>query len=286
MKRYILDSNIIIKDPSILKRWNSRYKIIIPDTVIEESSRVSGRIRGAENLPHLLDEVRSKGFIQVGQTSQNKYPYNDALLKDLRISYVDYLVAQFAKDYSKDRGETYLVTDDRLLLKYADSIGIKTLNLFAFQNDLLEYKTVNADEVGKNKTIRQFQFRHIAISFISGIVLTALSFIVYKFFDNIVAAFPKWGTICLLIIIPFAFYWVRSNIRIGYAIAEFSFGFYSCYVTLIPLLSDFKIELLSELTVIIPLVGGIYVMVRGLDNFSQGIKGTLIEGPWRKIFRD
>jgi hypothetical protein len=284
MKRLILDTNILFKDPSILTRWSSNFKIIIPDIVLEEAGKVSGRLPGTENLLHLVDNATAKGFVKIAKVDRNKYPYNPDNNNN-RISHVDFQLAKFAKDYSKDKNETFLVTEDRLLLKYANDIGVKTLNLFALQNELLSFKTVNIDEVEKGKTISQFQFRHLAISFATGVLLTTVSFLIYKNIDTIFSKAPIWGSALSLLTVAFVFYWVRANYRIGYAIAEFSFGLYSSFWALSPYSPDFDLSILTtNLPKIFSLVGGIYVMVRGLTNFGDGIKGTLVENYWRKVF--
>lgn len=284
MKRFILDTNILFKDPSILTRWSSNFKIIIPDIVLEEAGKVSGRLPGTENVLQLVDNATAKGFVKIVKVNRDKYPFNPNN-DNKRISYVDFQLAHFAQDYSKDKEETFLVSEDRLLLKYANDIGVKTLNLFALQNDLLSLKTVNIDEVEQGKTISQFQFRHLAISFATGVVLTAVSFLIYKNIDTILAKSPIWGSALSLLVVAFGFYWVRANYRIAYGIAEFSFGLYSAFSALSPYSPDFDLTTLtSDLTKIFSLVGGIYVMVRGLTNFGDGIKGTSIEIYWRKFF--
>jgi hypothetical protein len=286
MKRYILDTNILIKDPSILTKWSGNYRLIIPDIILEEASYVSGRLTGSKGLIHSIENSTSKGFVKVIQVDRNRYPFNESLGKDFRISYTDYVLAHFAKDYAKDKPETYLVTEDRRLSGYADFIGLKTQNLFGFQSDILSNKTVDISEVGLKSNIRSFQFRHIAISFISGIALTLMSYLVYKNFELITQRFPVWGTVAAFSLIPFVFYWFRSNVRIGYAIAEFSFGYFSVMYTIKPLAEDFDISKIYEVAAAVPVVGGIYVMVRGLDNFSKGVEGTILERPWKKIFKD
>ena len=140
-------------------------------------------------------------------------------------------------------------------------------------------------EVEKGKTISQFKFRHLAISFATGVLLTAVSFLIYKNIDTIFSKAPIWGSALSLLTVAFVFYWVRANYRIGYAIAEFSFGLYSSFWALSPYSPDFDLSTLTtNLPKIFSLVGGIYVMVRGLTNFGDGIKGTSVENYWRKVF--
>lgn len=286
MKRYILDTNILIKDPSLLTKWSSNYRIIIPDVVLEETGYVIHRLSGSKSLIHSIDTSTSKGFVKIATIDKTKYDFSESIGKDFRISYVDYQVAHFAKDYSKNKPDTYLVTEDRRLAAYADYIGVKTQNLFGFQSEIQSNKTVDISEVGESSNISKFQFRHLAISFISGIGLTVISYLVYKNFDSITKNFPVWGTVIALTIIPFIFYWFRSNIRIAYAIAEFSFGYLSVMYVTKPLADDFDISTIYDWTVAISILGGIYVMVRGLDNFSKGLQGTLLERHWKKIFKD
>lgn len=284
MKRLILDTNILLRDPSILTRWNSNFKIIIPDIIIEEARKVSEKRSGLENLFHLIDNAASKGFLIIAKVDRNKYPY-DKENSDNRISFIDYQLAQFTKDYSKEKVDTFLVSEDRKLLIYANEIGVKTLNLYALQNLLFAFKTVNIDEVEKGKTIYQFQLKHLAISFVSGIILSIISYFIFKNKELILSIAPIWVTYLLLLIIAFVFYWTRANYRISYAIAEFSFGLYSSYWALNSFLSNFNIAtFISSVPVLFPLLGGIYVMVRGLTNFGDGLKGTSFENNWSKIF--
>ncbi|MDP2685136.1 MAG: type II toxin-antitoxin system VapC family toxin [bacterium] len=285
MNRYILDTNILIKAPSLLTKWSSRYRILIPDLVLQETGKVIGKIKGAENLLHKVDEATSKGFLHIIKSDPEKHIYSDELGKR-RISYVDFQIAQLAKDYGKNKDDVFLVTEDRVLQRYAEEIGVKVLSLFNFQNIIQQLKTVDLKDIGKSKNVKTFQSKHLAVSFLLGIFLTVAIYVGYKNFELIVSGFPIWGTISLLVIIPFIFYWFRSNVRIAYAMAEFSVGFYSAYSTLKPLLTNFDIKIFTDLTILVPILGGIYVMVRGLDNFSKGIRGTSLENKWRKIFKD
>lgn len=285
MNYYILDTNILIKAPFLLAKWSSRYRILIPDIVLQETGKVIGKIKGTENLLHKIEEATSKGFIKILKSDTTKHIYSENF-SERRISYVDYQIAQLTKDYAKERKNVFLVTEDRVLQRYAEEIGVKVLSLFNFQNSILELKTVDLKDIGESKNVKVFQFKHLSISFISGVILTIATYIVYKNLDLIVAEFPIWGSISLLLIIPFIFYWFRSNMRIAYAITEFSVGFYSAFTTTKPLLTEFDMNNFTDLKIVIPIIGGIYVMVRGLDNFNKGIRGTSMENKWRKVFKD
>ncbi len=156
MKRYILDTNILIKDSSILTKWSSNFRIIIPDIVLKEAGYVSSRL-GSKDLLHSIDNSTAKGFVKIASVDQNKYPFDESIGKSFRISDIDYQLAHFAKEYSEVKLDTYLVTEDRRLTEYADYIGVKTQNLFGFQSDIRSNKTVDIEEIGVRSNIKFFQ---------------------------------------------------------------------------------------------------------------------------------
>ena len=67
-----------------------------------------------------------------------------------------------------------------------------------------------------------------------------------------------------------------------YGTLEFLFGFYISTRVLTEKDFDYAVIGIVE---IIQIVGGIYVMVRGLSNIDDGIKGTRLEPKWKKVTR-
>lgn len=66
----------------------------------------------------------------------------------------------------------------------------------------------------------------------------------------------------------------------SYGVFEFFIGLIMTYYVFFP---DFSYE---KITVVegIQIIGGLYVMVRGMDNLSKGVEGTRFETMWKKIF--
>lgn len=282
MKTYILDTNILIKDPTILALWNSTIKVIVPDIVIEELMSVSKRLSGISYIPEMIYEASRKGFLEIVLISNNEY----VGVADSNLSQVDQRIALFTKEFSKGKRNVYLVTQDRKLQEYAKGIGLNVLNLAGFQAAIYGTKTVNINQLSKKDNISQYQRKQLFNGFLAGVILTVLSFLIYWNFQWIVSKIRIGWVISFLIVTPFVFYWVRSRFRIGYALAEFIFGFASTYLACQPLVEDFHIADLYQMPFLVPFLAGIYVMVRGVDNFGKGIQGTSLEEPWKRVFKE
>jgi hypothetical protein len=84
--------------------------------------------------------------------------------------------------------------------------------------------------------------------------------------SNIISTY--WGRILGLVILgllSFALYLVRENLRKLYGIAEIVVGLVACWAGFGKLMSE-------TLGGTIALAGGVYIMVRGIDNYVQGAK--------------
>lgn len=76
------------------------------------------------------------------------------------------------------------------------------------------------------------------------------------------------------------FYWFKSRFRLVYGMAEFAFGFVCLYTFFI---YNFDLHILETVN-LVKVLGSFCVMVRGLENISEGIKGTEFELLWQRIF--
>lgn len=285
MKRYILDTNVLVRDPSILRKWNATYRLLVPDVVLQEANSLAQRVSDAHNIPHLLDDAATAGFVHILQTkNETSKPRSDSATD--RISDVDLKIVQTAKEYAKSHPDVEIVTEDRKLLRYARETGVRAVTLWDFHRAVNELKTVDISDLGHTKDIRTYQLRHLIFSFAGGILVSLASWFGYQNAQLIMEFLPFWGGVILLLLLPPVFYWFRSRWRIGYALLEFFVGFLAGYSTLGPFLDPLQLHRIYELANLLPLLGGIYIMVRGLDNFSKGIQGTVIEPKWNALFNE
>ncbi|MGC4035858.1 MAG: PIN domain-containing protein [Chitinophagaceae bacterium] len=283
MTYFILDTNIVIRDPEILARWSPNYKIVIPKFLFAELDRVSTKLGGAVGrLWQILEQAEYKDFIIVDNSEVTVSEEAFQLNTEQKLSYVDLQLFEIAKQYKSQKKDVVLVSNDRALRVYSERQGLKTFDLFQFLNFTNSFKTTALDELKKNETILQYQNRRFVYGLLSGIVITILTILVKNNFQRIYETLNVWGTLFLLFTSGIIFFLFRTNYRMFYGTLEFLFGFYVSTRVFTEKHFDYTTIGLVE---VIQIVGGIYVMVRGLSNIDDGIKGTRLEPKWKKITR-
>lgn len=283
MKYFVLDTNILIKDPDIILRWSPNYKIIIPRLIFSELDRVTSRLGGPiGRFWQNMEKAEKTGFISV---LDSDYPISEDLINksaNSRLSIVDLQLAEICLKLQKEKKDVTLVTNDRPLRVYAENLQLKTIDLFQFQNFISAFKATDLGSLKTNETIKQYQYKRFIYGLISGILLSSLTSLFINNFQKLYETFNIWGTIIIILFSGLVFFLFRTNFRWIYGLIEFGFGFFiSIRVFSV---FDFKYDSIG-IVEIIQLVGGIYVMVRGLSNVDDGVKGTLAEPSWLKITR-
>jgi hypothetical protein len=283
MKTFILDTNILIKDPTILALWNSTIKVVVPDIVLEELIGVGKKLSGVGYLPSMVKDAKERGFLELPNLSNLTFSYSDDP-RFSKLSWVDQQLALFTQQYPGKR--KYLVTEDRRLMDYARSLGLKVLNLAGFQAEIYGLKTVNISDLKGSDNIADYQRKQLFKGFLAATILIGLPLVVYFNFYWIISHIKIGGAVFFLLVVPFIFYWFRAHFRMSYGLAEFLFGFISTWFSCKELFPDFELSQLSQISFWVPFFGGIYVMVRGVDNLGKGVAGTSLEESWRKLFKE
>lgn len=283
MTYFILDTNIVIRDPEILTRWSPNYKIVIPRFLFAELDRVSSKLGGTVGrLWQILDQAEYKDFIIVDNSEVEVTKETHQNNNEQKLSYIDLQLFEIAKRYSKEKKEAVLVSNDRALRVYSERYGLKTFDLFQFLNHINSFKTTSLGELKKHETIVQYQNRRFIYGLVSVILITLSIIIVKNNFQSIYETLNVWGTLVLLFVTGIIFFLFRTKYRMFYGTLEFVFGFYVSTRVFTEKNFDYTTIGIVE---IIQIVGGIYVMVRGLSNVDDGIKGTRLEPRWKKITR-
>ena len=131
----------------------------------------------------------------------------------------------------------------------------------------------------KAKNYKKKQLQSLFVSFAVGIVGSLLANLTWQYFDFILGTIRVWGTIILIILTSLFLYWFRGRHRLSYGVTEFVFGFIMASRFFYPDFDYEKLHIISFLQIL----AGIYVMVRGMDNFGKGIKDTRFEYHWNKF---
>jgi hypothetical protein len=115
-----------------------------------------------------------------------------------------------------------------------------------------------------------FLFGLLILLFLALIFLMLFSPLVFALlWDQFRVIQPRWwarlSLTAILSVVGFGFYKIRENYRDFYGLAEVVMGIVGVWV----LLSNTQA---SRMTLTIALVGAVYFIVRGLDNFMEGRK--------------
>lgn len=278
-QHYVLDSSALLHHPEILARAPTK-NLVIPEAVRFELSQ-RGRGTARDGILKLIGQAIARGA--------RIAPSPDKLKEDLlapdrnaqRLSGTDFDIARVAIDLAERFGASTvaLVTHDRDLAAFLSPRGIKTITSIEFLAESSK-DTPDADIQSSAKTFLSAQTRHLALSALVSVAFGFLGNVAYSKLPFLVSTFSVWGTVVALPALGVALYWYRQRFRLSYGIFEFLVGVMLTYYVFFPTFSY------AALTVVegIQIIGGLYVMVRGLDNVSKGVEGTRFEQSWKKLF--
>lgn len=277
--RYIIDTNVLIQYPHILSRAGSR-KIVIPSAVMEELSPRGhgGRTKGVSDL---VSSSLGAGVKIVRAPSRlvNDFVASDSNAQ--RLSGADIDIAGIAINYAEQQGvdAPCVVTGDRALAQFLSSRGIKSISGAEFIGESNNEPINKEIEESADKVVFS-QKRYIISSFFLGAIASLLGNLIYSNLNLLISTITVWGTMLGLPIMGIALFWYRENFRLSYGAFELCVGIIMSYYVFFPSFNYANLGLTEG----IQILGGLYVMVRGLDNVGKGIEGTRIESLWKKVF--
>ncbi len=209
---------------------------------------------------------------------------NDLIQSDRnaqRLSGADFDIARIAIAYAEEQGidTPCVVTNDKALAYFLSSRNIKSITGSEFIGES-KGDTLNKDIEDKAEKVVSSQRRYIFTSFVLGVLASAAGNIIYSNLDLLVSTITVWGTMVGLPILGLALFWYRENFRLSYGAFEFCVGLIMSYYVFFPTFSYSGLGVTEG----IQILGGLYVMVRGLDNVGKGVNGTRLETLWKKLF--
>ena len=84
-----------------------------------------------------------------------------------------------------------------------------------------------------------------------------------------------------LLLAGLLFFWWRERDHLSYGLFEVMIGLLISSQSIVTLPAPYELSTAKS----IQLVGGLYVMVRGLDNINRSIEDTRLATWWRRLFR-
>ncbi|MCF5894037.1 PIN domain-containing protein [Aeromonas veronii] len=277
--RYIIDTNVVLQYPEVLAMAAGK-KIVIPQAVLEElqHARLRGVQRGVQDV---IAEAIGKGAHVAPTPASIKQEPIASDRAAQRLSGADIAIARIAIDYAERMGTktVCVVTADRALVEFLGSRGISAISGRQFLTEPSIGKVDKKIEVTAKKIISN-QRRYLIISFALGIVSALFGNFAFSNIQYLITTISIWGTLIALPVLGIGLYWYRERFRLSYGVFEFIVGVIMTYYIFFPNFDYSKIGPVEA----IQILGGLYVMVRGLDNVGKGTEGTRLEQLWKKLF--
>jgi len=144
--------------------------------------------------------------------------------------------------------------------------------------DRAEYE--NATAAAKQRSQRY----QIIIGIVTGLLLVALAWLGWQYREILLSTVNTWGALISAAIIGGFLYALRGRLRITYGILEIGVGMMSAMSSFISATGSTSTTVPTFTTAMgIAVLGGIYIIVRGLDNIGKALEKTPYENTWRKF---
>jgi len=232
----IIDSNILITDPSILSQKKEGLTLVVPAGVRDELITISGRKNEVKSIINLINSSAENGIIQIDDAG---IPAN---LPQSGLSFTDLQVISLALKYKEQNLDVVIATLDRVVQVMGQSMGIQYFDLAQLKQELTGSHIENRNDFEKAQKYKKRQWTFLLINFTVGVTASILANLVWQYFDLILDTIRVWGTILLILISSLFLYWFRGRHRLIYGITEFAFGFIMASKVFFP---DFDYEKLK-----------------------------------------
>lgn len=282
-QQYLLDTNVLIRRPRLLTRRDAAERFLIPVAVIDQlSSRDTGAIAGP--LRRVLSAASNSG-VELIDSPKALNPILPTS-PDFRLDAYDLaILGTLLALQSDDARKVCLVTDDRQLRKAASQIGLEVMSLDELQQSLdgVQAKTeapINLEVEHEVEEYERSERSNIRRTVAIGAVATGIVVVLrykYQYVFALITSAPRLFVGIAAVLCGAFLYWFRQRYRTSYGMVETLIGAWIA-VNAFPLSST--LDVAAGLQVL----GGLYVVVRGLDNVGNGLKGTRYEPNWKRIF--
>ncbi len=281
MQRIILDTNIILQNPKILGFKSSKYHLYIPYSVFDELASRSVKdsfhydniIRQANKANNII--ILEPEPLSITQAPPKESPFFRMSVTDRKILAT---AIKMTGEYKQD--QVVIATNDRDIIEVAKFYNIATLDSRSLFQTLVSNGASDKIIDKEAQVTLSAQRNQLIISFILGSVVTFLAILFYLNLDYVFANIHVWITFILVPVLAMFLFWLRANHRQLYSWIEILFGFSASINVFWP---SFNIGMLHA-TILLQLMAGLYVMVRGLDNLGKSLKGGRYYQTWNRIF--
>lgn len=275
---YLIDTSVVVRQPEVLSMARVR-KLVIPDVVIQELFAFRSN-RWRPIVKNLIEQAVSAGAeVMRAPVKLTVEPSAPGRLTQ-GLSSADIEIARTAISLVEAGRKVCVITFDNDLHLFLNSQRIPSTTPEQFLK--LKDNKLDVTVAAAAKSFTGEQNSYFAGSFLFAICAGTGAIIIYDRRAFLLETLSVWGTILALLATGVFFYWYRQRSRLSYGILEFFFGAVAAVWPFWPHFTYVSLGVFST----VQIVGGLYVMVRGLDNIGKGVEGTRFENQWRWMFKD
>jgi len=284
VKKYILDSSIIIKYPKLLNLKLEDAVLIVTQQVLDELGQHASKISLSESITYLIDRALMDRTIQLINPIDGDFAVHNPQLIRSNLSKTDYSLLTAARYYLSQGDEVKIATIDTEVIRYGENLGIEILHHDEIQLMLqletislgsraLQAEIISYEKDQKKRVINQTLWGASLSAFIASLVSILGNDFAKKIDHTVISTIAIWGPCLVFLILGILLYYWRERRRLSYGVFELLVGFFG----IIMVFSGNGFELSKIFTnteTDLKLVAGLYIMVRGQDNIVKSLKDT------------
>jgi hypothetical protein len=277
MKDIVLDTNVIVSDPTLLAQRHENVRLLAPASVLRQIENLSA-VRSTR-LAELIRRAAAAGNVTIVRVTN---PQIAIALGRRDLDPVDFDILAVSLENRGKNPNTILATNDLELQVAAESQGLQVVGLQGTRDILRDAAAADDAILEEAKAVSRRWRRHGFINLAVGLVCAVLAVLLNVYWDHVFSWVASFAGFIALAIAGVVLLWIRSRWRWGYGIAEYAVGLLITWNGTHSVLSLDHIGAFE----FVELSGGLYVMVRGLDNFGRGLRGYPLGSKWSSVFPD
>ncbi len=271
--RIILDTTILIRRPDILSKGGTSVRFLLP----RAAQRELATSRFGDRFQTLIEAASRSGRIAI--LPDPPEITLDAVPSQLSTADLQILGAAIRYKESHQEQNVIFASDDIPLRGFAKRLGFKTLSSRTIDEAFSDSSgsDIESEVIEAEKSVGRQILGYFIWGILGGAFAIGAIYVFWIYRDAIFASMPKWGLFVFAAFSGVALFLFRSRYRLRYGLTEVFFGVYAAA----------KASSFTQFDVILStqFIAGLYIIVRGLDNIENGLKGTPLESNWLRFFK-
>lgn len=266
----LLDADILVSFPEILKIKSNFFKLATTTHVIQDIKsgyNIAINNKDKQKLLEKIETSKKDGIFTIFPTDvESHFIYTTNKLTTSETSLLDLAVTM--KAYSN----VVIGSMNENIINSARILKIKTYDLDMIIDIYARQSGQRKDDIKMKLYYNKKELISFRNKTFLGILVLLLTLFGYKNRETIFSNLNATGTIILTILFAIFLFIFRERQRISYGILELGFGLTSIIMIFSPSFALTNIPL--DFSFGVKYIGGIYVMIRGLDNIVKGLSKT------------